>query len=368
MAVKLAYDIQVVHLAGSETVTGAKTFSANVASTTTATGTIIVTGGVGVSGAINSGSPLTSGVAKVGTSGQYAGWARFGHSSFDLGGGYGFMQNSNGGINVDAATGNTIQLLNNNSTSAIVAAPNIVATSTSTGTLQVVGGIGLTSGFYGGAASTLALGTTSSTTPLTITSSINNFSEINLKNTSAGTVASSDFVITADTGTTTTNFVDVGINSSGNTSGVWGSALDGYLYASDNNLWVGTSASGKNLVISAGNGGASACMTVSSSAVTANIQLSNSSGRTKNVQVKTANYTLVSTDHIIVANNSSSFTLTLPAASSNTNREFMIKNKGSATITVDATSSGLIDGQNSTTVPQYSALVVISDGTTWNVF
>ena len=166
------------------------------------------------------------GVGKIGTSTPYAGWARFGHSSWDLGGGYGFMQNGSGGINVDAAASTTIQLLVNNT----------------------------------------------------------------------------------------------------------------------------------------------AIVTVGSSLVTVAQPLSTTSGRLKNIQVKTANYTLVSTDHIIVGNSASTFTLTLPAASSNTSREFIIKNKNTGIVTVDATALGQIDGQNTTTVAAYSAITLISDGTTWNAF
>ena len=95
--------------------------------------------------------------------------------------------------------------------------------------------------------------------------------------------------------------------------------------------------------------------------------LTNTSGRLKNISVKTANYTLISTDHIIVADSVTTFTLTLPAASSNSSREYIIKNKGTATVTIDATALGLIDGQNTTTIPQYSAMTVVSDGTTWNI-
>lgn len=60
MANKLAYDAQVVHLSGTETVGGAKTFSAGVASTTPTTGSVIVTGGVGVSGGLNVGGHLSA--------------------------------------------------------------------------------------------------------------------------------------------------------------------------------------------------------------------------------------------------------------------------------------------------------------------
>lgn len=96
--------------------------------------------------------------------------------------------------------------------------------------------------------------------------------------------------------------------------------------------------------------------------------LTNTSGRLKNIQVKTADYSLVSTDHIIVGNSASTIVLTLPDASSNTSREYIIKNKNTGTLTVDGTSAGLIDGTNTTTIAQYSALTLISDGTTWNAF
>ena len=242
-----------------------------------------------------------------------------------------------------------------------------IGTATPSQALQVVGNI-LTSGSVtAGLASFITLGATASTTPLTITGSINNFFELNLQNTSSGAAASSDLVITANTGTSSTNFIDLGINGSA-FSGAWGGALDGYLYASDNNMWVGTNTAGKNLYLSAGNAGATAIITVGSSLVTVAQTLSTASGRLKNISVKTTNYTLVSTDHIIVGNSASTFTLTLPAASSNTSREYIIKNKGTATVTVDATGLGLVDGQNTTTVTQYSAITLISDGTTWNVF
>ena len=60
MAAKLAKDTQVIHLAGTETVSGAKTFSAGVASTTPTSGSVIVTGGVGVSGGLNVGGHMSA--------------------------------------------------------------------------------------------------------------------------------------------------------------------------------------------------------------------------------------------------------------------------------------------------------------------
>ena len=389
------------------------------------------------------------GQAKIGTSTPYGTWSRFGHSSFDTTTGYGFMQNSDGAINIDAPTGKTVQILNNNTLSVTIGAPNTISTVSSAGTLVVTGSVGIsdkaiigTSAIYtqynsssivstnpsgvsfgikgqpggidyrfddngfggvnystfrlfsGGRLNTiqsntdiyfhpqsrgegshsLLLGTSSvvvplsTITPLTVTGSINNYYEINAKNNSAGAAASSDIVVTANTGTATTNFVDLGINGSGFT-GAWGGALDGYLYASDNNLWVGTNTPGKNLILSAGTNGASASVTISSSSVVVAQPFTNLSGRIKNVQVKSlvpfGTYTLKETDHIIVCNSTTFNGINVPSASLNTNREYVIKNKGFDVI-VDATATGKIDGRDNTTLVKYASLTIVSDGTTWN--
>lgn len=80
----------------------------------------------------------------------------------------------------------------------------------------------------------------------------NNFSEVGVQNLSAGVSASSDFVATADTGTPSVRYIDLGINSSGYTGGVFGTALEGYLYTSDDNLNIGTAAAAKIVRILAG--------------------------------------------------------------------------------------------------------------------
>jgi hypothetical protein len=77
---------------------------------------------------------------------------------------------------------------------------------------------------------------------LEVTGSVNNYLSQDIQNQSAGTAASTDFVATANNGTDTTNYVNFGINSSGWATGSWtiNGADDGYLYASDGNLSVGT--------------------------------------------------------------------------------------------------------------------------------
>jgi hypothetical protein len=161
----------------------------------------------------------------------------------------------------NTATGNANFLFLNDSTF-------IVGAATSTGTasqpLQVTGGA-YVSGSVG-------IGTTNPLYPLTVaasgatatpnltnviadfTANTNSFSQINTRNASNGTSASSDYVVTADTGTDTTNFIDLGINNSAYSVGTWtiNGALDGYLYTSDTNLSIGAAGANKYVSIFAG--------------------------------------------------------------------------------------------------------------------
>lgn len=75
-----------------------------------------------------------------------------------------------------------------------------------------------------------------------VTNNINSYGQVNIRNTNNGSTASADLIVTADNGTDTTNFVDFGINNSGFSVGSWtiNGANDGYLYASDGNLSIGT--------------------------------------------------------------------------------------------------------------------------------
>ena len=73
-------------------------------------------------------------------------------------------------------------------------------------------------------------------------SSVNNFLQQNIRNASNGNNASADYVVTADTGTDSTNYIDLGINNSRFSQGSWtiNGALDGYLFTQNGNLAVGT--------------------------------------------------------------------------------------------------------------------------------
>jgi len=67
-----------------------------------------------------------------------------------------------------------------------------------------------------------------------------NYTQINLKNRNSGSNASADLVVTADNGTETVHFVDLGINSSTYQGGYVGRENDAYLLNVGKDLYVGT--------------------------------------------------------------------------------------------------------------------------------
>ena len=81
------------------------------------------------------------------------------------------------------------------------------------------------------------MGTTASVNAIYAKGSINSYMQINIRNMSSGNQSSSDIVATANNGTETTNFVDLGINGSGYVYQAGnpietGAANDGYLLSS----------------------------------------------------------------------------------------------------------------------------------------
>lgn len=83
--------------------------------------------------------------------------------------------------------------------------------------------------------------------------SVNSYVQDNVQNKSAGASASADVVASNDTSTDTTNFMSMGVNSSGWADATWtiNGANDGYAYG-PNNVAIGTSGAGKSLVFFVG--------------------------------------------------------------------------------------------------------------------
>lgn len=87
--------------------------------------------------------------------------------------------------------------------------------------------------------------------------SINKYFQINIQNLSSGTQSSSDLVATANNGTETTNFVNLGINGSGFVYQTGnpietGKANDCYLIGSGNDLYIVNNHASKDLIFLAG--------------------------------------------------------------------------------------------------------------------
>jgi len=95
-------------------------------------------------------------------------------------------------------------------------------------------------------------GTTNSVNAIYARGNINNYLQFNIQNQSAGANASSDVVATANNGSETTNFIDMGINSSAYTGNVMGGANDAYLYNLGQDLLIGAGSAGSGVSILTG--------------------------------------------------------------------------------------------------------------------
>jgi len=78
--------------------------------------------------------------------------------------------------------------------------------------------------------------------PLSIVGSGNTYIQFNIQNRAAGTNATADLVITANNGTDSSNFINLGINNSGYNDPTFsnGTGLDGYLFVNGGSLDIGT--------------------------------------------------------------------------------------------------------------------------------
>lgn len=82
--------------------------------------------------------------------------------------------------------------------------------------------------------------------------SASTYAQLNIQNLSSASGASSDIIATANNGSESTNFVDLGINSSGFNSGNVGAANDGYVYGAANDFYVGNTTRNKKVGIFVG--------------------------------------------------------------------------------------------------------------------
>jgi hypothetical protein len=88
-------------------------------------------------------------------------------------------------------------------------------------------------------------------TPVSAIGTTNNYLQLNVQNLSNGNVASSDVVATANNGSASTVYIDMGINSQGYASGsssILNGANTAYLYATGRDFFIGNGAQNRDLV------------------------------------------------------------------------------------------------------------------------
>jgi hypothetical protein len=285
----------------------------------------------------------------------------------------------------------------------------------------------------------LAAGTMTNTTGVDLTGSINDFFQYNVKNSSTGTGAQSGYSATANNGTNTTGFAWMGINNSNfNNPQTYniGGASDVSFLGAGNDMYIANSNSTKSIILSTGTGAGSApyfnermritstgnvgigtasptatfevngtsklggattiagaatftsTVAITSGAGLGKVLTSDASGNAtwKSAVTAIARVTLASavttnltTDqnyYIVLKESVSGQTINLPDATTNTGKEYTIKNLSLYSLNVTATSGKLV--QDNTTTDSTTALIgiepsnnwikVISDGTDWIIF
>jgi len=222
-------------------------------------------------------------------------------------------------------------------------------------------------------------GATTSYNLMTGKGSIDNYLQINVQNRSATASASSDLVATADNGSETSNYIDMGINSSiyNNTAvPVLNGANNSYLYSAGNDFAMGNLGNNKSIIFfttpNATQANAAERMRISGAG---NVGIGNSNpNSTLSVNGSLAMtyhsgsgaYTLLATDYVVI-NTGAAAGWTLPIASSCAGRIYRLLNQGTGAITLSQTVR--TDAVTTTTNLPLAAgsnfYEILSDGTEW---
>ncbi|MEO5684697.1 MAG: hypothetical protein ABIQ88_18795 [Chitinophagaceae bacterium] len=205
-------------------------------------------------------------------------------------------------------------------------------------------------------------GVTNSYNLMTGKGSINNYLQINVQNRSNGSSASSDLVATADNGTETANFIDMGINSSTYSStGLLSGINNAYLYSTGNDLVIGNATAAKDLILFTGGTAAS---NERIRATGNGVTLTGSVAHT--YRTGTGSYTVLATDYVVI-NTGTAATFTLPVANTCAGRIYRLLNQGTGVVTLSQT----VRTDAATTTTSIAATAganfyeIMSDGTEW---
>ncbi len=204
---------------------------------------------------------------------------------------------------------------------------------------------------------------------------LNNYLQLNIQNKSAGTNASSDVVATNDAGTEANgiNFIDMGVNSSGNTStGVLGGANTAYLYSTGADLAIGNATAAKNLLLFTGGTlsanermriDGSGNVGIGTTAPTSNFEVN---GSVSHSIVRTStNLTLNATHYTVIINSGSTPTLTLPDPTTCAGRVYVIVNQTNANRSIAGYNYYNLQNASTVNIAQKLGITLQSDGTSW---
>jgi hypothetical protein len=210
----------------------------------------------------------------------------------------------------------------------------------------------------------------------------NSYAQLNIQNTNSNASASSDVVATADNGNETTNYVDMGINSSTNSANYFGGLNDAYLYSIGNgvnsggNLYIGTAQASRDLAFLTGGGTKSSGSTMNNERMrilgTGNIGIGTNSPTStldvegsisRSITNTTGDLTLTSAHHTVIIS-SGSPSITLPTANStNEGRIYIIVNNTGTNRTISSYQA--LGGAGSTTIAPNSSITIQAYNNNW---
>lgn len=178
--------------------------------------------------------------------------------------GTGISYNATTGVITAAGGAGTGWALNGNTVAALKSIGTVdnydlpfITNNTERMRISSAGDVGIgTSTFDGSAPEKLLVdaGETDSYNLLVAKGERNGYLQFNIQNNSAQGQASTDIVATANNGTETTNYVNLGINGGGynNASNILSGANNGYLYSAGQDFIIGNTAASKNLILFTG--------------------------------------------------------------------------------------------------------------------
>ena len=207
------------------------------------------------------------------------------------------------------------------------------------------------------------VGTNGSINAISARGNNDHYVQMNIQNSSTSTTASTDIVATNNAGSETVNYVDLGINSSTNsTSGTLGGASTAYLFSTGNDFVIGNGSPSKTLTLFATN---------AAGQTSERIRL-NEHGATVSHPIKMVDgdYTCTIDDYTVLVKNSSAVTVQLPPAASVAGRCFSIKkisaSNGGRKVSIRPQQNELIDSSRSADISLANQVYVVqSDGTSW---